>query len=107
MFIYLLKKMKYMNPTSSKKSLKELTKTAKTLRIIAHPVRLQILQSLESESSLTVSAINKSISTTIEQSMLSHHLIKMKDNGILRSKKIGKFNHYSILNKDFMAILNK
>ena len=94
-----------MNATPAKKSTKELVKMAKILRVIAHPVRLQILQSLESEVSLTVSAISKSISSTIEQSMLSHHLIKMKDNGILRSKKIGKYNHYSILNKDFLSVL--
>ena len=95
-----------MNAIPAKKSTKELVKMAKILRVIAHPVRLQILQSLENEVSLTVSSISKSISATIEQSMLSHHLIKMKDNGILQSKKIGKFNHYSILNKDFLSVLN-
>lgn len=94
-----------MNSTPLKKSIEELIDTAKTLKVVAHPVRLQVLEVLENEISLSVSAISDSLSTSVEQSMLSHHLIKMRDNGILRSKKVGKYNHYSLLNKNLLSIL--
>lgn len=95
-----------MNSTPSKKNSTELAKTAKLLRVIAHPIRLQILALLDTEDSLTVTAISNSITDSIEQSMLSHHLIKMKDNGVLKSRKVGKFNHYSIVDKKFLSFLN-
>ncbi|MDG1806001.1 metalloregulator ArsR/SmtB family transcription factor [Flavicella sp.] len=87
------------------KYLKKLTKTASVLKVIAHPVRLQILEALGDKGSLTVSNIKDAIQTDVEQSMLSHHLIKMKDNGVLSSVKKGKFNHYSLVDKSLVSLL--
>ena len=95
-----------MNVTEKKKHLNKLSNTAKILKVIAHPVRLQILESLGQERALTVTAIKNTIHTTIEQSMLSHHLIKLKDNGVLTSKKIGKFNHYSLIDRKILSFLS-
>ena len=89
------------------KYLKRLTKTASLLKVIAHPVRLQILEALGDKGSLTVSSIKDAIQTDVEQSMLSHHLIKMKDNGVLSSVKKGKFNHYSLVDKSLVSVLPK
>lgn len=106
MFIYLFKNSTvFMNTTPKKIAPNDLIKRAKTLRVIAHPIRLQIIASLGVEESLTVSAIKEVITSEIEQSMLSHHLIKMKDNGILVSKKIGKFNHYSLSDKELLKVI--
>lgn len=85
--------------------LKKLMKTASVLKVIAHPVRLQILEALGDKGSLTVSNIKDAIQTDVEQSMLSHHLIKMKDNGVLSSVKKGKFNHYSLVDKSLVSLL--
>ncbi|HRK60158.1 MAG TPA: metalloregulator ArsR/SmtB family transcription factor, partial [Candidatus Kapabacteria bacterium] len=66
-----------------------LEKAAEILKTIAHPVRLEVLNMLETYRELSVSDIQEKLSITIEQSMLSHHLIKMKDKGILTSQKNG------------------
>lgn len=66
-----------------------LEKAAEILKTIAHPVRLEVLNLLELYKELTVSAIQEKLSVSIEQSMLSHHLIKMKDKGVLASSKSG------------------
>ncbi|NJN77941.1 MAG: helix-turn-helix transcriptional regulator [Saprospiraceae bacterium] len=79
---------------------------AKILKIVSHPVRLEILEILEAEEPLTVSEIRERINSEIEQSMLSHHLIKMKDNGILTSYKQGKNSYYSLTDKTMMNIFD-
>lgn len=66
-----------------------LEKAAEILKTIAHPVRLEVLNILETYTELSVSEIQEKLSVSIEQSMLSHHLIKMKDKGILTSQKNG------------------
>ncbi|WP_152286723.1 ArsR/SmtB family transcription factor [Flavicella marina] len=88
------------------KRFEELRRAAQILKVIAHPVRLQIIESLGKEKSLTVTAIKNSIQASVEQSMLSHHLIKMKENGILTSHKAGKFNHYSLNDKALLNVLD-
>ena len=84
----------------------KLNRVAKILKTISHPVRLEILEVLEAEEPLTVSAIREKISTEVEQSMLSHHLIKMKDNGILSSFKQGKYIHYRITDHQVLNIFD-
>ena len=39
-------------------------------------------------------------------SMMSHHLAKMKDNGVLTSEKHGKQVFYSIANRNLLNIFN-
>lgn len=95
-----------MNTNVEYVSLSKLRKTARILKVIAHPIRLQILASLGREHSLTVTALKNVLNVEIEQSMLSHHLIKMKENGVLTSKKIGKFNHYSLMDKKILVVLD-
>jgi len=69
---------------------------ADLLKCIAHPVKLDILGLLHARDSLSVSEIQTLLGCDCEQSMLSHHLIKMKDKGILSSVKQGKNIYYSI-----------
>ena len=76
------------------------------LKTISHPVRLEILETLEMEEPLAVSTIRARIKAQVEQSMLSHHLIKMKDNGILISYKKGKHIFYSIADRQVLRIFD-
>jgi DNA-binding transcriptional ArsR family regulator len=69
---------------------------ANILKCIAHPVKLDILGLLRGQKSLNVSEIQMMLGCDCEQSMLSHHLIKMKDKGILASSKQGKNIYYSL-----------
>lgn len=87
-------------------SFDKLNSIAKILKVVSHPVRLEILEILEAEEPLTVSEIRERINSEIEQSMLSHHLIKMKDNGILTSYKKGKNSYYSLTDRTMMNIFD-
>ena len=76
-----------MKLTKRKFSITKLQKVAKILKTISHPVKLEILEILESDEPLDVSTICSRISNECEISMMSHHLSKMKDNGVLISEK--------------------
>ena len=84
----------------------KLEKVANILKTISHPVRLDILEILEHEEPLAVNIIRERIAIEVEQSMLSHHLAKMKDNGILTSNKIGKHIYYRIAERDVLGIFD-
>jgi DNA-binding transcriptional ArsR family regulator len=72
----------------------ELSAMADVLKVIAHPVRLEIIELLEVIPKMCVSEMLDRIN--IEQSQLSHHLSKMKDKGVLKSERDGKKIFYSL-----------
>lgn len=84
----------------------KLKRVAYVLKTIAHHVRLEILEILEAEEPLSVSTILERLDADVEQSMLSHHLIKMRDNGILESTKEGKHVLYQISDRDVLKIFD-
>ena len=67
---------------------------AEVLKTIGHPLRLKVLEALEIEEPLSVTEILDRVPMEVEQSLLSHHLIKLKDKGILRSEKQGMHVYY-------------
>lgn len=79
---------------------------ARLLKVIAHPVKLEILQILGRNESMDVSSLCEYIGTGCEISMMSHHLSKMKDNGILRSEKKGKQVFYSITDNSLLKLFD-
>lgn len=87
-------------------SVEKLAQVAHILKAIAHPVRLEILEALESEEPLMVSTIRERLKTPIEQSMLSHHLIKLKDKNILQADKRGKHVFYRISDRQILKIFD-
>lgn len=87
-----------MTPTS-------LSKIAEVVKTIGHPLRIEIIEVLRTFPSLTVLDIQEKMRTKIEQSLLSHHLIKMKDKGILISRKVGVSVYYSLRVKDMLRLL--
>lgn len=84
----------------------KLAKIAEVLKTIGHPVRIEILSLLESNERLTVNDIQEKISSDIEQSMLSHHLIKMKDKGVLKCEKEGLYVYYSLKEPNITGLLD-
>lgn len=86
--------------------IEKLQKVAEILKAISHPIRLEILEILECNGSSTVTEIREKLATEIEQSLLSHHLIKMKDKGVLRSQKQGKFIYYAITDPAITGIFD-
>jgi len=95
-----------MKTTLRKLSYEKLSWVANVLKVISHPVRLEVLEILETKEPLDVSTIQGLLEMDIEQSMLSHHLNKMKANGVLCSEKKGKNNFYSIADRRVLKIFD-
>lgn len=95
-----------MKLTKRKFSITKLQKVAKILKTISHPVKLEILEILESNEPLDVSTICSNITNDCEISMMSHHLSKMKDNGVLSSEKKGKQVYYRITDRQLLNIFD-
>jgi len=92
--------------TKRKLSADSLQTVAKILKTIGHPVKLEILMVLEKEEPLDVSTICEKIERPCEISMMSHHLAKLKDNGILVSEKIGKQVFYRIADRQLLKVFD-
>jgi ArsR family transcriptional regulator len=79
---------------------------AMVLKTISHPIRLKIIEALEDKEKMNVQDISKFIGDHVEQSLLSHHLIKMKDKGILECQKEGQFVYYKLLIREVVSLLD-
>lgn len=94
-----------MNYKQAVLSKDKLQSAAKILKVIAHPVKLEILQLLGSATKpMDVTSLCEHIGAECEISMMSHHLAKMKDNGILISEKKGKQVFYSIKDNSILKL---
>ena len=78
--------------------------TARILRCLGHPVRLQILDLLHREQELTVTALYEALG--IEQAVCSQHLSLMRDKGILSYRKDGVNAFYSIGDERAFKVLS-
>jgi DNA-binding transcriptional ArsR family regulator len=81
-----------------------LGRAANMLKAIAHPVRISIVGYLEDGEKRTVTEIHKKLG--IEQSTASHHLVILKDRGVLSSKREGKNTWYFLKHPNLRNILN-
>jgi DNA-binding transcriptional ArsR family regulator len=81
-----------------------LEKAANMLKAMAHPIRISIVGYLEDGEKRTVTEIHKRLG--IEQSTASHHLVILKDRGVLASKRDGKNTWYFLKHPNLKAILN-
>ena len=87
-------------------SKEKLQSAARLLKVVAHPVKLDILQILRTKDSMDVTSLCECIGADCEISMMSHHLAKMRDNGILESNKDGKQVFYSIADPSIFKLLD-
>lgn len=79
-------------------------RAAAMLKAVAHPVRIAIVQYLEDGKKRTVTEIHRKLG--IEQSTASHHLVILKDRGVLSSKREGKNTWYFLKHPNLKDILN-
>jgi DNA-binding transcriptional ArsR family regulator len=77
-------------------------KIANLLKVIANPIRLQVLCCLLSGEK-SVSHMLDLID--ISQSALSQHLSILREKNVLKDNKVGKFIYYSIINQETVEIL--
>ncbi len=64
------------------------------MRALAHPLRLKILDYIDSNKNINVNEIYSNLG--LEQSITSQHLKVLKLAGVLDVEKMGKFMRYSI-----------
>lgn len=95
-----------MKSTKRSFSIEALQDVARILKTISHPVRLEILEVLEANEPLDVTSICSEIDSPCEMSMMSHHLAKMRDNGIVVTEKVGKHVHYKLKDRNVLRIFD-
>lgn len=75
---------------------------SQTLKSLSHPVRLKVLcQVLEGEKSVN----ELTVFCEIPQSAMSQFLLRMKNEGILQSRKEGTFVYYSLADLKLKKLL--
>jgi DNA-binding transcriptional ArsR family regulator len=72
----------------------KLEAAASRMRAIAHPMRIAIIELLDTNEKMNVTEIYEKLN--IEQACASHHLNILKNKGLLNSKRDGKNTIYSI-----------
>ena len=82
---------------------KRIDKAAYVLKAVAHPLRIKIIQMLNENKELNVSTIYKNLNA--EQSLISHHLINMRDKGILDIRRSGKNIFYFLVDNTVAEII--
>lgn len=72
-------------------------------KLLGHPVRLRIVELLEIEGERTVNDIAEL--TDNPQSTVSSYLNKLKDSGLLKSRREGNLTYYSIQEPKLSVLL--
>ncbi|GAB1396156.1 MAG TPA: metalloregulator ArsR/SmtB family transcription factor [Saprospiraceae bacterium] len=68
--------------------------SSEILRALTHPLRLKIVEFIDSNKRINVNKIYNSLK--LEQSITSQHLKILRDAGILETKRTGKYIFYSL-----------
>ena len=80
-----------------------LDNATETLRAVAHPIRLTIIDLLSKNGELSVTEIHERLD--IEQAIASHHLRILKSKNVVKVNRVGKSSYYDLLHSDFQEIL--
>jgi ArsR family transcriptional regulator len=80
-----------------------LENASETLRAIAHPVRIAMIDLLKTRKKLSVTEIHEELD--IEQAVASHHLRILKDRQVLVAQRDGKNTFYSLRAGDYSKII--
>jgi len=93
------------NPVTGLIPMETLERVAPIIRNVAHPVRLRILDFLQSDGqSRTVSEIIEA--TGGEQAVVSQHLRVLRDQGVVSARRAGSFMLYAILDDSVLLVLD-
>lgn len=78
--------------------------STETLRSIAHPIRITIIDLLHKNKVMTVTQIHEQLE--IEQAVASHHLRILKSKNIVSVERDGKNSCYSLTNNEYQKIID-
>ena len=82
---------------------KMLSRAAKTLRVLAHPDRLRVIEELRARKHSVGELADK---LALPQAAISKHLALLKNAGVLESQSDCNFRYYSLANTRVLEILN-
>lgn len=74
------------------------------LKVIAHPVRLAIVDLLTQNKKLTVLEVQEALQ--LEQAIASQHITLMEDKGVLIAEKVGRNKYISLRFPKMKNIVN-
>ena len=80
-----------------------LENATETLRAIAHPIRIAIIDLLYTSKHMTVTDIYQKLQ--IEQAIASHHLRILKNKNVVSVQRKGKNSLYSLADEHFYNIV--
>ena len=80
-----------------------LESASETLRVMAHPIRLSIIEILHQEGEQSVTQIYQNLD--IEQAIASHHLRILKGKKIVSVRRDGQHSRYSLEDPDYYGIV--
>lgn len=78
-------------------------KSAKIFKAFCDENRLKILEVIKNDEKCACKLLEE---LHISQSTLSHHMKVLGDAGVIKSRKEGKWTHYSIDNKGLDKVIN-
>ena len=90
-------------PQRRQKQFDKFIKATEMLKAISYPYRLEILKLLEDGEYHPVFEIQEYLQ--VESTLLSHHLAKMRDKGVLLSKRDGRFIHYKLRQTELIKLM--
>lgn len=82
----------------------KLNKAAHMLRVVAHPVRMGMIEALKEVKQLSVSEIQSIVETS--QSMTSQHLAALRHIGVVASRKEANICYYYLQNRKVLKLLD-
>lgn len=83
-----------LRPMSAEELEEAISNTARMLKCLGHPLRLQILDLLQRKGESTVTEIYEALG--MEQAVASQHLSLMRDKGILNRRRDGVHVYYGL-----------
>ena len=72
----------------------KLQASAELLRALAHPLRMRILEFIDKNDSINVNKIYNTLN--LEQSITSQHLRILRQVDLVKTRRDGKYIHYSL-----------
>lgn len=84
-------------------SIPQMELLTRTLKAIAHPTRLAIIELLHQHKRMTVTDIYTALDA--DQSSVSHHLSIMRDKYVLGAERKGKYIHYYLNNPVYLELM--
>ncbi|NBC06529.1 MAG: metalloregulator ArsR/SmtB family transcription factor [Bacteroidetes bacterium] len=77
--------------------------STETLRAIAHPIRIAIIDLLYTNGQMTVTDIYQNLN--IEQAIASHHLRILKGKNVVNAERDGKNSLYALTKDEYYEVI--